>query len=167
MTVQLIDTKPVDTFISTSAANDGEIALWLGAILKKSLLARPESARPLNNLPADAPAWLVRKWRPGHGLYHVFRPDDALRQKTRRITEWLVRARKDDDPFLRRRDAQGCPLALRHLTLDTALEKAEDYFSGLKKVFAAAARKLPAEQRVMTFDDGSYIAQPRTKAELE
>ncbi|TAL34085.1 MAG: hypothetical protein EPN97_08665 [Alphaproteobacteria bacterium] len=165
MTVNLIDPSEISHFLRLQAEGDAELAGWLELALSKSLRRRERSASEILDLPPDAPEWLRRKWNDG-GPFHCFRPDAELADHVRHVRDWLVAARAENAPFLKRVNAQGQPLKLLNLDLAAACHAADKYFERLNRLAPGAEADDGHAATVMNFAGGYRIVQMLTPEAL-
>src|SRR4051812_39310229 len=165
MPVNLIDPADVSLFLTLQAEGDAELAGWLELALAKSLRRRENSATEIFQLPADAPPWLKQKWD-GGGPFHRFIPDAELADRVHHVRDWLVSARAENAPFLKRRNERGEPLKLRNLDLDAACNAADKYFARLNRSVGGPVTDDGHAKTVMSFADGHRIVQMLTPEAL-
>jgi hypothetical protein len=166
MPVNLIDPAEIDAFLRREAGEDPEIAAWLALALAKSLRRRPESAVEARELPPDAPEWLRKKWQ-GGGPFHDFRPDDELVRQVRHIRDWLLAARADEAPFLKRLDDTGAPLKLLNLDLASAMQAADKYFDRMNMLSGGADESAADLAAVMQLPGGYRVVRLLTPEALK
>ncbi len=118
--------KITEFFDSVSAhSNDSKkIKEYLSLALEKAFRKDSRYLRRLEELPDNPPDWLRQQW--GQKTFHVFEPDDDLRQKVEHIKDWIQASIQREAPWLSHVDQQGRPLKLLKIaTLEQALKEAE------------------------------------------
>jgi len=169
MSINIINPKAIDQYLEKYAAYksdkpDPQISRWLKIALKKSILADPDNACKVAQLPSDAPDWLLNKWDITSGQnFYKFEPTALLNHKIIHIRDWLVAARKHEAPFIQKTDCDSIPKGLYHLSVESAYKKAEFFFSQLSTETALEKKDI---QTVLQFENGYRIVELLTENAL-
>ena len=144
--LNLVDGDKIKPYLHQYSNKDPELGKLLCLALENVLKKRAKNLTTIDELPANAPDWLSRKWDEGHP-WHRFDPkkDIRLASKISHITDWLRASIINDEPWLNKTDKQGRPLKL--LKFGSVEQAAKEADKAMKK----------AQQKLVIEDDTSHV----------
>ena len=170
----LLMPRTIEDFLGDQAVGNEELGPLLKICLLRALSKEltqqtfPENLLPVRRLPANSPAW-VRKAQDEGRILYLFSPMGQMLDDIRHVRDWIASAIVQQPDWLKNTDDQGRPKKLRKIgSLAQAVAEADKDMARALQKMASISRDNPADiSKVMTFDDGYYIAHLLTADALD
>lgn len=175
-TINLVNPHDIEDYLKKFCGDDPYREKLLIAALANIIKKSPSCMETLQNLPADAPAWLTRKWN-SHTTWHKFTPraNPELVHAILFTLRWIQYAIDCEADWLKKTDDRGRPLKLLKLSSFDQLrnEGKEDRNRLQDQQRQKGRQKLHKEEEgkdyktIMTFDDGFAFVRLMTARALD
>lgn len=130
----IINLEDIDQFLRGLSGNSDQIYTFLKVLFEKPLKETSIFAEKINELPQNAPKWLVKKWNKGEkNIFHRFNPYSNPKKVhfIWKAANWIEDSIKNKADWLEKTNEKGIPeVLLGHKNLDSCQELLRKYELG-------------------------------------